>query len=276
MKREEVSDVVQRGIAELSDALASGKSERLTAYLAMMARFPKYSFQNCVLIWTQFSEARMVQGFHAWKRIGRTVKKGEKGIGIIAPMIGRKKDNDGEKTDDSREKSIFGFKVVHVFDVSQTEGDELPEFAEVTGDPGDNIVAIEQLIRSHGIELVYEVIPSGADGLSKKGMIVIAPDLEPPTRLAVLVHELSHSLMHQSADRRAETTTRIRETEAEAVAHVVCQALGLDTLEHSADYIQLYSGDVEVLTKSMDHIQKTAAQILEGIHSQAKFEEVAS
>ena len=276
MKREEVSELVERGIRELNEALAGGKSDRLTKFLDVMSRFPRYSFNNCILVALQFPSASLIQGFHAWKKIGRTVKKGEKGIGIIAPMIGRKKEDDKSKSDDAHEKSVFGFKVVHVFDVSQTEGDELPEFAEVKGDPGDNIVAVEQLIRSHEIELIYEVIPSGADGLSKKGTIVIAPDLEPAARLTVLVHELSHEILHFAPERRAETTKTIRETEAEAVAHVVCQALGLDTLDHSADYIQLYSGDVKVLAKSMDHIQKTAAQILEGIRSQAKVEEVAS
>ena len=183
-------------------------------------------------------------------------------------MIGRKKAEDGQ-ADGSKDKTVFGFKVVHVFDVSQTEGDDLPDFAEVSGDPGENIVAVERLIRSHGIELVYETISGGAEGLSKKGTIVIAPDLEPAARLVTLVHELSHDRMHQASERRKETTKAIRETEAEAVAHVVCQALGLETLEHSADYIQLYNGDVEVLVKSMDHIQKTSAQILEGIHAHA-------
>ena len=103
---------------------------------------------------------------------------------------------------------------------------------------------------------------------------MIAPDLEPATRLAVLVHELSHEILHFTPECRAETTKTIRETEAEAVAHVVCQALGLDTLEHSADYIQLYNGDADVLVKAMDHIQKTAAEILEGIRSFATSKDI--
>ena len=268
MNREEVKELVDQGIRELNAALAAGKSDRLQKYLDVMARFPRYSFNNCILVALQFPNASIVQGFRAWKKLGRTVKKGEKGVGIIAPMIGRKKD-DGGNAEPSNEKSIFGFKVVHVFDVSQTEGDELPEFAGVTGDPGDNIEAVEALIRSRRIELVYEAIPGGAEGLSKKGTIVVAPDLEPAARLGVLVHELSHEILHQPSERRSETTKTIRETEAEAVAHVVCQALGLETLEHSADYIQLYNGDAEVLAKSMDHIQKTAAKILEGIQAHA-------
>lgn len=277
MKREEVTQLVDRGIRELNEALASGKSDRLRQYLDVMARFPRYSFNNCVLVALQFPQATLVQGFHAWKKLGRSVKKGEKGIGIIAPMIGKKKDEDA-KADDRDGKSIFGFKVVHVFDVSQTEGDELPEFAQVTGDPGESIPAVEALIRSWGIELKYEEIPSGADGVSKKGEIVIDPELAPPSRLLTLVHEASHERLHADIERRKETTKTIRETEAEAVAHVVCRALGLDTIEHCADYIQLYNGDAEVLTKSLDYIQKTAAEILDGIreYSLADTNEVAA
>lgn len=278
MKREEVSELVERGIRELNDALAAGKSDRLTQYLEVMSRFPRYSFNNCILIAVQFEDAQIVQGFHAWKKMGRSVKKGEKGIGIIAPMIGRKKDEDAQ-ADKSKDKTVFGFKVVHVFDVSQTEGDDMPEFAQVAGDPGENIAAVEALIRSWGIELLYEVIPGGADGVSKKGTIVIDPTLEPPKTLLTLVHEAAHEKLHFDAERRKETTKTVRETEAEAVAHVVCRALGLETIDHCADYIQLYNGDVEVLTKSMDYIQKTAASILDGIQAyatDAEPEEVAA
>jgi hypothetical protein len=263
MKREEVGDVVQRGIDELSEALAAGKSDRLKAYLAVMARFHKYSFQNCVLIWSQFSEATFVQGFHAWKKLGRSVKKGAKGIGIIAPMVYRSKDE--RKATEAGEKVIRGFKVVHVFDISQTEGDDLPEFATISGDPGNNIAAVEQLIRSHGIELLYEDIEGGADGLSKKGTIVIANDLPPARVMLTLIHELSHEFLHASSERRRETTKTVRETEAEAVAFVVGSALGVDCVDHSSDYIQLYNGNAELLAQSMEHIQKTAARILEGI-----------
>ena len=155
----------------------------------------------------------------------------------------------------------------------------MPEFAQVAGDPGENIPAVEALIRSWGIELLYEVIPGGADGVSKKGTIVIDPTLEPPKTLLTLVHEAAHEKLHFDAERRKETTKTVRETEAEAVAHVVCRALGLETIDHCADYIQLYNGDVEVLTKSMDYIQKTAASILDGIQAyatDAEPEEVAA
>ena len=125
---------------------------------------------------------------------------------------------------------------------------------------------VEALIRSRGIQLDYDVIPGGADGVSKKGQIIVRPDLEPAETLMVLIHETAHELIHQP-DRQKETSKTIRETEAEAVAHVVGQALGLESLEQSADYIQLYNGNVEVLAKSMDNIQKTAAIILDGIQA---------
>lgn len=266
MKREDVKELVERGVRELHEALGAGKSDRLQQYLDVMARFPRYSFNNCILIAIQAPNSTMVQGFRAWKKLGRSVKKGEKGIGIIAPMVGRKEDDEGNVSDDG-EKSVFGFKVVHVFDVSQTEGDDLPQFAEVSGDAGHNVQAVESLIRSWGIELLYENIAGGADGVSKKGTIVIAPNLEPAKRLLTLVHEAAHEKLHFDSERRKKTSKVIRETEAEAVAHVVCRALGLDTIDHCADYIQLYDGDIEVLTKSMDYIQKTAASILDGIQA---------
>ena len=116
MKREEVTELVERGLSELSDALANGKSDRLKEYFAVMARFPKYSFNNAMLIYLQAPSASLVQGFHAWRKMGRAVIKGQKGIGIIAPMLGVKKEDDAG-ADDSGEKRIFGFKVVHVFDI---------------------------------------------------------------------------------------------------------------------------------------------------------------
>lgn len=273
MKSDEAKELIERGVQELQEALASGKSDRLKEYLATMARFPNYSFNNQILIYLQAPDSTRVQGFHAWKKLGRSVKKGEKGIGIIAPMIGRRKkdDHERERSDDeersSAQKTVRGFKVVHVFDISQTEGDPLPEFAQATGDPGSNITSVETLIRTLGIELVYEELDGGADGVSRKGTIAIAPRLEPAKRLLTLVHELAHELLHSDVERRKTTTKTIRETEAEAVAFVVCSALGIECVEHSSDYIQLYSGDTEVLAQSLDAIQKTSAQILEGTQS---------
>lgn len=273
MKRDEVKQLIEQGVQELNDALAAGKSETLMRFMEVMAKFPRYSFGNCMLIVKQFPEAQFVQGFHGWKKVGRFVRKGEKGIGIIAPMVYRNK----EAVEQDEERALRGFKVVHVYDVSQTEGKELPEFARVSGDPGHHIASVEQAIRNYGIELVYEDIGSGADGVSQKGRVVIQHDLEPAERFATLVHELAHELLHADAERRKSTTKCIRETEAEAVAHVVCRAVGIDSTSHSADYIQLYSGDVNVLAASLDAVQKAASQILEAMaDNMVQHEEVAA
>lgn len=274
MKRDEVKSLVEQGVRELNDALANGKSEQLQQFLDVMARFPRYSFNNCILIGMQKPDSRIVQGFHAWKKLGRFVSKGEKGIGIIAPMVYRK-DETAEADGDGR--TIRGFKVVHVYDVSQTEGEDLPEFACITGEPGEYVAALERVIHGHGIELEHDYPASGAEGVSQKGKIVVRPDLEPAERFGVLAHELAHEMLHQNPERRKQTTKTIRETEAEAVAHVVGRAIGIDSTSHSADYIQLYAGDVDVFAASLDAIQKAAAQILEALagYSQAD-EEVAA
>jgi len=273
MKKDELNTLIEQGVRELNDALAKGDSQQLREFVAVMAKFPRYSFNNCLLIALQKPDAQMVQGFHAWKKAGRWVKKGEKGIGIVAPLVYRNKDDESR---DGEERTLRGFKVVHVYDVSQTEGKELPEFARVTGDAGHYIDAVEHVIRSKGIELLYEEIESGADGVSRKGTIVIDPKLEGAERFAVLAHELAHEMLHWDKAKRLQTTKTVRETEAEAVAHVVCHAVGLDSTTHSADYIRLYSGDLDVLAGSLDAIQKAAAQILELLESAEAVKEEAA
>ena len=275
MKREEITKLIKQGVHELHQALAEGRSDRLQTYLDVMARFPRYSFNNCMLIALQDPDCTMVQGFRAWKKLGRQVKKGAKGIGIVAPLVSRKKE-DAPATEEGDRNSIRGFKVVHVFDVRQTEGDELPQFATIAGDPGENVATLENVIRDEGIELEYDFLPSGAEGVSQKGKIIVRPDLQPAEKFSVLVHELSHEMLHAGKERRKETTKTIRETEAEAVAHVVCHALGMESIAHSADYIHLYQGNVDVLTESLDAIQKTAARILDAIAAHSEAEEVAA
>ncbi len=265
MKREEAMKLTQQGLAELNEAIRQGKSETLQRYLDVLARFHQYSFNNALLIAIQFPEATRVAGFRMWKKLGRFVKKGETGIGIIAPMVFRKKDGDSgaSNANDGRQaEPHLGFKVVHVFDVSQTEGEELPEFAQITGDPGEYLNRLEQVIRDAEIELVYEDPGHGAEGVSKKGTIVVMPDLVPAKSFAVLAHEFAHELVHQCKSRKDRPSKTVRETEAEAVAHVVCRAIGIDSTTHCADYIQLYRGDVDTLAESLDVIQKTAGDIL--------------
>lgn len=260
MKLEAATELANQGIEDLANALASGHSETLTNYLVVLAKFHQYSFQNCMMIALQRPNATHVAGFNAWRKLGRQVKKGQRGIAILAPCLYRKK-NDGDNDTEERKAVVKGFKVVHVFDISQTDGDPLPEFAAVTGNPGQLIAQIEQAITNADISLTYDDIPGGALGMSSEGAITIRPDLGPAENFAVLVHEYAHEILHKG-ERRCDTTKQVRETEAEAVAFVVCQSIGLDSTTRSADYIQLYRGTTETLVESLDFIKQTAAKII--------------
>lgn len=169
-----------------------------------------------------------------------------------------------ESGDDELLLRLVGFRATYVFDVSQTDGDELPQFSVITGDPSELVPVLRQLVSEHGIELRYEEQLGGADGVSEGGRIAIRQGLPAAEEFAVTVHELAHELLHRS-ERRKETTRTIRELEAEAVAFVVCRAAGLDGLTRSSDYIQLYRGDKELLLQSLSHIQRVAAQIIDGL-----------
>lgn len=272
MNREDALKQSEQALEELAEALSQGKSETLVRYLEVLSKFHQYSFGNCMLIAIQRPDATHVAGFHRWKKLGRYVKKGEKGILILAPVVRRRRADersaDGaedEAAEGSRE-SICGFRAVYVFDVSQTDGKDLPEFSQIAGDPGDQVERLEDVVRSHGIELVYEDHLGGADGRSEGGRIALREGLPPAEHFAVLAHELAHELLHR-AERRKETTRKIRELEAEAVAFVIAKAAGLEGISRSADYIQLYSGDKELLMQSLEHIQRVSADIIEALES---------
>lgn len=263
MKKEEARKLAEQGLAELHQALQNGHSETLTRYLNMMSRFHRYSFNNILLIARQCPDAVYVAGFHTWRKLGRCVRKGEQGIGIFAPMAYRRKE-DAKRSVDEPEDSVAlaGFRVVHVFDVSQTDGDDLPELTTVQGNPGNQLPRLERVIRESGIEIEYGNPGYGAHGVSTDGKIIVEPDLPPAQTFSILVHEFSHELMHQKTGRRKELSRAARETEAEAVAHVVCMACGLDPKTSTADYIYLSRGDAKTLSHSLDIIQKTATSII--------------
>jgi antirestriction protein ArdC len=248
-------------LVDLERQLAAGKSETLLQYLAAMSKFPRYSFQNVLLITLQRPDATLVAGFNAWKKLGRYVMKGEKGIAIIAPMVVGQSQDTGDSTTPDQERPRIRFKTVRVFDVAQTDGQPLAEFASIGGDPAEHLARLRDIVTGRGIRLEYGEL-SGAEGVSRGGAITIQTGLSPAKDFSVLVHELAHELLHK-ADRRAATTKTLRETEAEAVAFVVSQAIGLECGTHASDYIQLYQGDVAALSASLGLIQAAAADILE-------------
>lgn len=269
MKAEQAKKLADQALKDLEASLQAGKSEALTNYLATLARFHHYSFGNVMLIAMQKPDATHVAGYRTWQKIGRFVKKGEKGIVIIAPMVLRKKD-EGEARTLTPDKSatMLRFRAVYVFDVSQTDGEPLPTIARVQGDPSEHLNTLKAHIAKLGIELVYADNLGGAEGLSSKGKISIRTGLPAAEHFSVLVHELAHEMMHGTEERKLLSKTA-RETEAEAVAFVVTQAIGLETGTAASDYIQLYDGDTKTLAASLDRIQHAAADIIAAItHSE--------
>ena len=267
MKREEALEKVDGALAELEQALANGDSETLKAYLAFLGKFHNYSFGNLILIFMQCPHASHVAGFNGWKKLKRHVKKGETGIRILAPVIYKKEDGETkeqESGEEAKKRKLVAFKVVSVFDVSQTDGEDLPSIRGYNGDPAENLQRLEQFATDKNITVVWQRPDSGALGISKGGLIEVDPELESADRFAVLVHEVAHELLHRG-ERREKTNKTIRETEAEAVAFAVCSAVGLEVGNSAADYIKLWEGNAEQLRESLDFIRVTASEILSAL-----------
>jgi antirestriction protein ArdC len=265
MKSSEALKQTEQGIEELIRALEQGKSESLIRFLEFQARFHDYSFRNCLLIAMQKPDATYVAGFRRWLELHRYVRKGEKGIMILAPMIRKRNSTDDQANRDAEEtRTVCGFRTVYVFDVSQTKGEELPEFSRITGDPRDKLQRLVRVVAERNIALDYEACLGGPDGVSQGGKITLRAGMPPAEEFSVLVHELAHELLHRS-ERRKDTTRQIRELEAESVAFVVSKAVGLEGAARAADYIQLYHGDKELLVQSLDHIQRVSADIIEAL-----------
>ena len=260
MKNNKAKQLIDDALNSLTESLERGHSDELKKYLQTMSRFHRYSFRNTLLIALQNPQATHVAGFHAWKKLGRYVRKGETGIVIIAPLVYKK-----EVADDSDNSAnvteINGFKVVYVFDISQTDGADMPEYAHVHGDPSRYSELLDTFITASGIRLAYSD-DLCADGLSSGGQITIRLGLSAAEDFAVKVHELAHEFLHHSDEKLTKTQ---KETEAEAVAYVVCQSIGLDTNTAFSDYIQLYRGDKETLISSVQRVKAVSGKILVGL-----------
>ena len=259
MNADELKKLTTDALDTLAALLDEGHSDQLTVLLKTMARFHKYSWHNVALIVSQRPTATRVAGFHTWRTMGRFVRKGEKGIAILAPIIGRR---EAESPSDNA-RTVVGFRAAYVFDVGQTDGEPLPEPGEASGDPGVKTTSLKTAILDHGITLESVDDLGGALGTSSGGHIRILNGLSPATEFTTLVHEYAHELLHRADDRPASRNTR--ELEAEAVAFVVSGAVGLDTADASRDYIHLYRGDREALAGSLDRIQRTASVILTAV-----------
>lgn len=248
-------------------------SEQWKAALQVRAKLHNYSFSNVMLIALQCPDATMIAGYRKWQELGRQVRKGEKSIAILAPMVKKMKDDDGEE-----KRRVIGFRAASVFDVSQTDGEELPmpPAPQLLDGDGEAIdAAYQRVVELAGtlgskVELVDPETLGTANGayyLATKA-IVIRSDLSPLHRLKTAIHEVAHAMMHNGASDR-----QLGEVEAESTAYLVSDALGFDTGSYSFAYVAGWAGETDALLKAGDRACKAADQIITAITAH---DEVAS
>lgn len=277
-------------VKKLMDELVDGvtgifDSEKYKNYLRIMAKFPHYSFNNTLLIYLQRPAASHVAGYQTWKsKFGRQVKKGEKGIQILAPVTyktKKKKTEEDGKTKDQEEPDPFymlrGFRVVHVFDVSQTEGRELPSIVEsLHGEVEQFPSFFSAVCKISPVPVSCEPMEDTADGYYShtEKRICIREGMSESQTAAALIHELSHAMLHNQEMLEEELALtgirkdrRTKEVEAESVAFVVNSYFGNRTDENSFGYIAGWSSGKEVpeLLASLTTIQTTAEVIIQGM-----------
>lgn len=285
----QITEQLEQGVAEIFT------SEKYTEYLNTMAKFHNYSFNNTLLIAMQKPEATLVAGYQAWqKKFNRQVKRGEKGIQIIAPAPYKEKQEiektdpetgeivigeDGQPETEVVERVITRFRVTTVFDVSQTTGEPIPEF-EVSELEGDVMIYhdfMESLKMVAPVPIRFIEIDGEARGFYQlvDKYIAIQPGMSEAQTMKTAVHETAHAVLHDRDQMEAEGIVKdqlTREVEAESVAYVVCNHFGLDTSEYSFSYIASWSSgkNMKELRASMDSIRKTSTDMIGQIEEKLK------
>ena len=287
----EITDKLEQGIKELFE------SERFKEYLRTMSKFYNYSFNNTLLIAMQKPEATYVAGYTSWQRnFDRQVMKGEKGIKILAPAP-YKAQEEREKIDPATQKPVIGadgkavtetvevlrpaFKVVSVFDVSQTDGKELPDIIvdELKGTVENYEAFFDALKQESPVPISFEDIPGGAKGFFSpvESRIAIQEGMSEIQTVKTAIHEIAHAKLHavkpdEKAAPEDKKDRHTKEVEAESVAYTVCQRYGIETSDYSFGYIAGWSSGKETkeLKSSLDTIRKTAAEMIEGIDAKLK------
>jgi hypothetical protein len=219
-KARTAKEIIAANVKLLIEQLEAGHSEALTAYLIAMGRFHNYSFGNILEIARQKPEATSVAGMYAWNQLGRKVIKGQKGICILTPMIGTRRRNDNEASQDpavTHKPVLIGFRATYVFDVSQIEGKPLPEFSERTkGNVGEYRERLIEfwLLRVSSLSLRSRLPPPLA--WATGGRIAILPGQAAAEEFSTLVHELAHEMLRKG-ERRTTAIKTVRETQSEAI-----------------------------------------------------------
>lgn len=268
-----------KDIKEITTQLENGvkgvfDSARYQQYLAFMGKFHRYSINNSLLIWLQKPDATLVAGYKAWsEKFKRQVRKGEKGITILAPCPHKyvKQVTNADGNVEEREINYMTYRPCTVFDISQTDGEDVPEICvELSGDVENFDELYDRMIAVSPVPVEYEDITNGALGYYSHDLnaIRIKTGMSQMQTLKTLIHEIAHSILHSKDNGEEKDANQVtREVQAESVAYTVCTMMGLDTSDYSFDYIAGWSTGREVkeLVASMEVIRKTAQTIYEGV-----------
>lgn len=244
-------------------------SENYKNYLSFMNTFHEYSFNNCMLIWLQKPEATLVAGYKTWQNKKRQVKKGEKGIKILAPcpkkFTSKKTTEDGKE--EEKEVEYMDFRTVSVFDISQTEGEPVPEVLHQLKNDVSNFKDLFSKLESVSpVPIVFNEIDANGVFSSSNNCITINKGLSEEQTIKTTIHEIAHAILHNPNGEEKGADRKTREIQAESVAFIVCDFLGIDSSEYSFGYIAGWcKGDLKLVSQNMEVIRKTANTIKEAI-----------
>lgn len=267
-KKESMQEIMERLDAGV---LAVYTSENYTNFLKMMGMFHQYSFRNVILILSQCPTASRVASFQTWKRLGCSVRKGEHGIRILVPIpyTYQKKqktvDDEGNALTETVDAKGLTFRVGCVFDAQQVDG-ELPSLCRELTDDSEALKKAVARIIDENDDISYDdsLREGGANGYYRVDTkeIRIRPHMTAMQSLKTLLHEKSHSMLH-NAEAETRFTREEAEVQAESCAYVVCQAFGLDSSDYSFPYIAGWQGkDMDTLRASLSVIEKTAKELM--------------
>lgn len=283
---EKVKELTQKLLDGVQQTFESGNFKK---YLEFVSTFHNYSWRNTLLILSQKPNASLVAGFEAWKKRGRYVKRGEKGIAIFAPSKVKQKrkvpvydeagnpklNPDGSPVMEEKVDTFIKFIITNVFDVSQTDGEPLPQICnELQGavDDYEKIFTAVKNISPFTIE--FEQITDGSKGYCDYGnsRIAIKMGMSNEQIIKTLIHEFAHAILHRDSEKSREQ----KEIEAESIAFIVSNYLGVDTLSYSFDYVASWSSGMELeqLQTVLENIQSTANQIINSLHEQFQLLEI--
>lgn len=260
------TETLEAGVTEIFE------SGRFEEYLSVMGRFYHYSTRNCILIMMQCPHATHVASYKKWGReFNRQVRKGEKAIYILAPIQRKtkvvKKDESGN--DVEKELTWTGFKAVPVFDISQTDGEELPTLAsKLTGDVDGFCELCDRIAKAATVPVEFDVDINGPENGyfdPSENRICIREGLSELQTVKTLVHEVVHSIIHGIGEEHENVPREVKEVQAEGAAYVICSVLGLDTGDYSFGYVAGWGGDTKEVVANLDVIRETAAKVLDKV-----------